>query len=102
MLEANAARFAGMNAQVVGISMDSTFANDAWAKSLGGVSYPLLSDYHPHGAVAKSYGVLREQGFADRSLFVIDKQGIVRYIDVHEISDVPDETVLFEELAKLG
>lgn len=91
-----------MNAQVVGISMDSPFANGAWAKSMGEFSFPLLSDFYPHGAVAQSYGVLREQGFAERALFIIDKQGIVRYIDVHEIGDVPDEAVLFEELAKLG
>ncbi|GAC1542184.1 MAG: hypothetical protein NVS2B17_20420 [Candidatus Velthaea sp.] len=102
MYEANLERFSGMDAQVVGISMDSTFSNGAWAKSIGNITYPLLSDYHPHGAVAKSYGVLREQGFAERALFIVDKQGIVRYIDVHEIGDVPDETVLFEELAKLG
>jgi alkyl hydroperoxide reductase subunit AhpC len=91
-----------MNAQVVGISTDSKFANGAWAQSLGGITYPLLSDFYPHGAVAQAYGILRPQGMAERALFVIDTDGIVRYIDVHELREVPDEAVLFEELAKLG
>jgi peroxiredoxin len=91
-----------MNAQVVGISTDSKHANRAWAEKLGGISYPLLSDFYPHGAVAETYGVLRPQGMAERALFIIDAAGIVRYIDVHELREAPDEDVLFEELAKLG
>ncbi|MBV8369192.1 MAG: redoxin domain-containing protein [Candidatus Eremiobacteraeota bacterium] len=90
------------DAQVVGVSTDSRFANAAWAQQLGGISYPLLSDFHPHGAVAQLYGVLRPEGMAERAIFVIDKAGIVRYIDVHELREHPDEAVLFEELAKLN
>jgi alkyl hydroperoxide reductase subunit AhpC len=94
-------RFRTHDAQVVGVSTDSMFANAAWAEKLGGITYPLLSDFYPHGAVAERYGVLRPSGSAERALFVIDKAGIVRYIDVHELREIPDETVLFEELAKL-
>jgi len=90
------------DAQVVGVSTDSRFANAAWAQQLGGISYPLLSDFHPHGAVAQLYGVLRPEGMAERAIFVIDKAGIVRYIDVHELREHPDEAVLFEQLAKLN
>ena len=89
-------------AQVVGVSTDSPFALAAWAQQFGGISYPLLSDFWPHGAVAERYGVLRPNGTAERALFVIDREGVVRYIDVHETREVPDEAVLFEELAKLG
>jgi peroxiredoxin len=85
----------------VGVSTDSRYANGAWAKALGGVTYPLLSDFYPHGAVAEAYGVLNSRGMPERALFIIDKDGIVRYIDVHEIGEPPDEAVLFEELAKL-
>ncbi|GAC1658983.1 MAG: hypothetical protein NVS4B13_02880 [Candidatus Elarobacter sp.] len=85
----------------MGVSTDSRFANAAWAEKLGGVSYPLLSDFYPHGAVAERYGVLRPQGMADRAIFIIGKDGVVRYIDVHEIGEPPDEAVIFEELAKL-
>jgi alkyl hydroperoxide reductase subunit AhpC len=94
-------RVRARDAQVVGVSTDSRFALAAWAQQLGGISYPLLSDFFPHGAVAERYGVLRPEGMAERSLFVIDKQGVVRYVDVHELREVPDETALFEELAKL-
>ncbi len=85
----------------MGISIDSRYANAAWAKSLGGVTFPLLSDFYPHGAVAERYGVLRKEGMAERAIFIIDKAGIVRYIDVHVIGEQPDESQIFEELAKL-
>jgi peroxiredoxin len=90
-----------MDAQVVGISCDSPHANRAWAEHIGGLSFPLLSDFYPHGDVAKKYGVLREQGMPERALFIVDKQGTIRYIDVHDIGEQPDEEVLFEELPKL-
>jgi alkyl hydroperoxide reductase subunit AhpC len=95
-------RFRALDAQVVGVSTDSRHANAAWAEKLGGISYPLLSDFYPHGAVAESYGVLHPKGMAERAIVVIDKDGIVRYIDVHELLEVPDDAVLFEELAKLS
>ena len=94
-------RLRAHNAQVVGVSTDSRFANAAWAQQLGGISYPLLSDFYPHGAVAQLYGVLRPEGMAERAIFLVDKDGIVRYIDVHELVEHPDEATLFEELAKL-
>jgi peroxiredoxin len=100
--EENLDRFEGYDTQVVGISIDHTHANKAWAASLGGISYPLLSDFYPHGAVAQAYGVLRKEGMSERAIFIIDKQGIIRYIDVHDIAEQPDEEQIFEELRKLG
>jgi len=73
----------------------------AWAESLGGISYPLLSDFWPHGEVAQRYGVLRDVGDAERAIFIIDRQRIIRYIDIHDIDEQPDNEVLFAELAKL-
>jgi peroxiredoxin len=90
-----------LGAQVVGVSTDSPYALAAWAQQLGGISYPLLSDFFPHGVVAERYGVLRPNGCAERSLFVIDGTGTIRYIDVHELREVPDEAVLLAELAAL-
>jgi peroxiredoxin len=101
-LERNLDRFEGYNAQVVGISTDSIHANRAWAKSLGGISYPLLSDFYPHGRVAETYGVLRTEGMAERSIILVDASGIIRYIDVHEIGDPPDPEQILDELRKLG
>lgn len=69
---------------------------------MGGINFPLLSDFWPHGAVAKAYGVLREEaGMSERSVFVIDKNGVVKYIDVHDIGEEPDIEQIFEELGKL-
>jgi peroxiredoxin len=101
-LEKNLERFKGLDAQVVGISIDSTHANRAWAESIGGISYPLLCDFWPHGDVARSYGVFDEKaGRSERAVFIIDKEGVVRYIDVHDIGEQPDEEQLLEELGKL-
>ena len=49
----------------------------------------MLSDFWPHGEVARKYGVLRSTGVSERALFVIDRQGIIRYIDVHDINERP-------------
>jgi peroxiredoxin len=101
--EADHAEFERFDAQVLGVSVDSVPCHVAFAKSLGGIeSYPLLADFHPKGAVAKKYGALKEdKGITERAVFVIDKQGIVRYIDVHDISEQPDSEAIFEELRKL-
>jgi peroxiredoxin len=101
-LQANLNRFEEAGAEVAGISIDHTYANAAWAESLGGFSFPLLSDFNPHGAVASAYGVMRDDGMAERAVFIIDKQGIVRYIDVHLIKEEPDEEQILDELRKLG
>jgi alkyl hydroperoxide reductase subunit AhpC len=101
LYERDAERFRTHDAQVVGVSTDSRHTNAAWAQKLGGITFPLLSDFYPHGAVAEKYGVLLPRGMAARSLFIVDKGGTVRYIDVHELLEVPDEEVLFSELAKL-
>ncbi len=96
------ARFEGYNTQVLGISVDHIPCLKAWAESLNGISYPLLSDFWPHGAVARQYGVLREEaGHSERALFVVDKQGIIRYIDIHEISQQPDNEHVFQALSEL-
>lgn len=73
----------------------------AWAESLEGVTYPLLSDFFPHGQVSQQYGVLRPEGYSERAIFVIDKQGIIRYVDVHDIDEQPDNEELFRVLEEL-
>jgi glutaredoxin len=95
------AKLAGLNAQVLGISVDHVPCLIAWAESLGGINYPLLSDFWPHGAVAEKYGVLRSEGKSERALFIIDKHGIIRYIDIHDIDDQPANEELFAALRKI-
>ena len=88
-IQAEKTKFDSSDAVVVGISVDNTWALDAFAQQLG-LEFPLLSDFYPHGAVAERYGVLRDNGVAERVVIGIDKQGIVRYIDVHPILEIPD------------
>jgi peroxiredoxin len=100
--EADLERFKGYDAQVLGISVDSVPCNAAWAKSLGNLSYDLLSDFHPKGEVARAYGAYREKdGVSERALFIVDKEGRIAYKDIHDISDQPDNEDLFEVLRKL-
>jgi glutaredoxin len=75
----------------------------AWAESLGGITYPLLSDFYPHGHIAKLYGVFRpEDGFSERAIVVIDKSCVIRYVDVHAVDQQPDNDVLFNVLAEIA
>ncbi|MEY4166361.1 MAG: hypothetical protein RIR52_185 [Acidobacteriota bacterium] len=100
--EADLSRFADADTQVLGISVDSIPSHVAWAKSLGGITYPLLADFEPKGAVAKSFGAFRTaDGITERALFVIDKQGKVAFKDIHEISKQPDNEVIHDVLRKL-
>lgn len=90
-----------MNTQVLGISVDHIPCLEAWAEHLGGISFPLLSDFWPHGKVAETYGVLRPEGFSERAIFVIDRQGVICYIDIHDIDDQPSNAVLFSILQQM-
>ncbi len=88
-IQAQQSQFDSSDAVVVGVSVDNTWALDAFAQQLG-VKFPILSDFYPHGAVAEKYGVLLPNGVAERVVIGIDKQGTVRYIDVHPILEIPD------------
>jgi peroxiredoxin len=100
--EADLERFAGYDAQVLGISVDSVPCNTAWAKSLGNLSYDLLSDFHPKGEVARSFGAYRENdGISERAIFIVDKEGKFAFVDIHDIGDQPDNEELFDVLRKL-
>ncbi|TMG54026.1 MAG: redoxin domain-containing protein [Chloroflexi bacterium] len=96
-------RFAGGKAQVVGILCDSVYTLKAWAESLGGIGYPLCSDFWPHGKVTQAYGVFNSDvGRPERAIIVVDAEGICRYIDVHQLREVPDEEEIADEVNKLG
>ena len=60
-----------------------------------------MSDFYPHGKIAQLYGVLRSEGYSERAIFVIDKQGVIRYVDVHDIDQQPDNEELFRVLAEI-
>lgn len=94
--------FEGLEAQVLGLSVDSVPAHKAWADQLGGIDYPMLADFFPHGEIAKKYGILRREGYSERATFVVDKQGIVRHIEVHEIGKLPDNAKIVEIVRSLN
>ena len=100
--EADKQRFAEADAQVLGISVDSIPSHVAWTKSLGGISYDLLADFHPKGEVARKYGAYREKdGFSNRDLFIVDRTGQIAYIDRNEVLDQPNNEELFDVLKQL-
>jgi peroxiredoxin len=99
-------KFAGFDAQVVGMSVDSIPSHMAWQqKAIGKLFYPLASDFYPHGEVALKYGVLREgdpiPGITDRSVFLIDKQGKIAFAQKYELGEQPDNEDVFEVLRKM-
>ena len=92
------ARFRSAHTQVLGVSVDSIFCHANWAQSMGGISFPLLADFHPKGAVATSYGLyLEDSGITDRATVIIDSTGVVRYAS----SVTPAGQRNIEELAAL-
>lgn len=95
-------RYQEKGAQVLGISVDSRPTQKAFAASFGGVTYPLLADFHPKGQVAQLYGVWNDKsGSSLRSIFIIDKAGVVRFKKVYERGFLPEDKELLEELDKL-
>ena len=66
---------------------------------MGGIPFPLLSDYWPHGAVGKAYGIFNDQrGMDARAAFVVDGQGIIRYSQVYAPGTIPESKELLDQL----
>ncbi|HEX6479686.1 MAG TPA: redoxin domain-containing protein [Ktedonobacteraceae bacterium] len=99
--EAELDRFKDFDTEVVSISMDSTHALNAWSKSMN-TSFPLLSDFYPQGSVVDLYGLRNPFGMSNRAVIVVDKEGIIRFIEVQDSpGNMPDNENLFEALRKL-
>jgi len=90
------------DAVLLGISVDNIPTLYSWTNQMGNLWFEVLSDFWPHGAVAEKLGVLRSEGCRERALFVIDKKGVIRYIDVHNINERPPLEMLVRELQKLN
>ncbi|RMF30814.1 MAG: peroxiredoxin [Chloroflexi bacterium] len=95
-------RLNALDAQVLGISVDSVWAHKAFAQKMG-ITYPLLADFHPKGEVARKYGVyLEDKGIAARTTFVVDAEGRIAHIQQNEILQVPDVGEIVDALARLS
>ena len=90
------------DAILLGITVDNIPTLHAWTRQMGGVWFEVLSDFWPHGEVAEKYGVLRSDGLAERALFFIDKEGILRAILEMDITQTPDFAACAAELEKLN
>jgi peroxiredoxin len=98
-LEENHAQFDELNAVALGIGVDSVPSNKAWAESMGVKNTRLLSDFWPHGAVAKAYGIFRENdGFSERANIVIDEKGKVIFAQTYPIAQQPEVEEVLEIL----
>jgi peroxiredoxin len=93
--------FEAANTQVLGMSTDSPFSHENWAKSVGISQYPLLSDVQR--SVAKDYGVYWADWNANsRATFVIDTQGIVRLVERYGKGELPDPDKILAEVKKVS
>lgn len=92
-------QFESLDAQVLGLSVDSAWAHKAFAEKMG-IKYPLLADFHPRGAVAEKFGVyLADKGITGRAIAIIDKAGKIAWFKNYDIPVVPDMAEVSKALA---
>jgi len=90
-LEARATEFTRLSAVPLGISVDPVPCKKAWAEAIGIEKTRLLSDFWPHGRAASALGLFREkQGFSERAGVILDEKGIVRFVKVYPLKELPD------------
>jgi peroxiredoxin len=95
-------KFESLNAQILGLSVDSVWSHKAYAEKMG-IQYRLLADFQPRGSVAEKFGVyLADKGITARAIAVVDKTGNIAWFKQYEILQVPDVTEVAEAIARLG
>ena len=77
------------------------FSHKAFAEKMGGINFPMLSDFYPHGAVCSLYDCLRPQGYPKRAVFIIDKPGVIRFAKEYD-KGIPENTELLGKLDKIN
>lgn len=100
-LEENYEKFESLNVVPVGISVDSVPAKKAWAEHMGLKKLRILSDFCPHGEVAKLYGIFRERdGISERANVLVDEDGKIIFFKVYPIRELPDLDEISEFLQR--
>lgn len=94
--------FAANETALIGITVDNAPTLHAWITQMGGLWFPVASDFWPHGGLAARLGILRPEGVAERALFLVDKEGIIRYIHVNDINSRPDLGDLMAAMRKVA
>jgi mycoredoxin-dependent peroxiredoxin len=93
-------RFEDLDAQVLGLSVDSVWSHKAFAEKMG-IHYPLLADFQPRGAVADTFGVfLADKGITGRAIAIVDRDGKLAWFKNYDIPTVPDVKEVSDALAK--
>ncbi|GAA2897763.1 peroxiredoxin [Pseudonocardia halophobica] len=93
--------FQNDDVQILAVSTDPTFSLKAWATAEN-YTFPLLSDFWPHGEVAKAYGVFNEgAGMAVRGTFLVDREGVIRFAEVNQPGEARDQEGWKKALAAL-
>ena len=94
-------QFEKLDAQVLGVSVDSVWSHKAWAEKMG-IHYPLLADFHPRGAMASKYGVyIEDKGITGRAIAIVDRAGKVAWFKQYDIPVVPDIQEVAQALARV-
>jgi peroxiredoxin len=93
----------GEGVQLLGISVDSSWSHNAFRKQLG-IEIPLLADFHPKGEMSSRYGAyIAEFGIANRSLVLIDEEGVVRWVyESPSLTEIPGANLIFDALSEVG
>ncbi len=100
-LEENYEKFIELNTLPVGISVDPVPSKKAWAENLGLKRLKILSDFWPHGEVAKLYKIFREEdGFSERANIIIDEEGKIIFFKIYPIRELPDIEEIINFLRK--
>jgi peroxiredoxin len=101
-LEENKEALDSLNTVALGISVDTIPSKLAWAESLGIKNTSLLSDFWPHGDVAKLYGIFRDKyGTSERANIVVDENQKIAFFKVYDIPQVPDMNEIIDFLKSL-
>jgi alkyl hydroperoxide reductase subunit AhpC len=105
-LDRDREQFAALDAQVLDISVDSTYSHKAWQKfELGEIHIPMCSDFYPHGKVTEAYGILRANpplaGISERAVFIVDKTGRIVFAKVYPLDQMPKNEELLEAVRKI-
>ncbi len=83
--------------------MDSRPSLNQFSGGLGNLTFPLLADFWPHGAVGQAYGIFNdERGNDGRSVFIVDREGVIQWTKVYEPGNLPEHAELLAELAKIS
>jgi peroxiredoxin len=94
--------FEKLDAEVLGVSVDSVWSHKAFAEKMG-ITYPLLADFHPRGAMSAKYGMyLEDKGITGRAVFIVDKDGRIAWMKQYDIPVLPDIKEVAAALGKVN